>query len=248
MDELRSTTASTGGSTGTAVVSEPATASRRLLEAVRTGDGIDDALAALAALDDDDLAPLREHRATALAFWINVYNAATQILLARHPGRYDSALRMVRFFGTDAVTVGGESLSLDDIEHGLLRGSRSKYGLGYLPRLADSFERRYRLDEPDVRVHFALNCGAASCPAIRRYEPSEVDDQLETATETYLGETVAYDADAATVHVPRVFFWYRGDFETPLRLCKRHGAVPDDADPSVSYRPWDWSQVPGKFA
>jgi hypothetical protein len=226
---------------------DPVTAARDLLDAVRQGEGVDAALTALAALDEDALAPLREDRATALAVWLNVYNAATQVLLERAPERYESPLRVVRFFGADAVTVGGEPLSLDDIEHGVLRGSRAKYGAGYLPRLADAFERRYRLAEPDPRVHFALNCGAASCPAVRYYEPAEVDDQLDLAAETYLQATVEYDADAGVARLPRVFLWYHGDFDDPVGLCKRYGALPADADPTVRYLSWDWSRE-RKFA
>jgi hypothetical protein len=231
----------------TEATTDPTAAARDLLDAARAKEGVDAALAALAGLDEEPLAPLREDRRTALAFWLNVYNAATQVLLARAPERYESAFRVVRFFGADVVTVGNEALSLDDIEHGILRGSRAKYGAGYLPRLADAFERRYRLATPDPRVHFALNCGAASCPAVRYYEASKVDDQLDLAAETYLQGQVEYDADAETARLPRVFLWYHGDFDDPIGLCKRYGALPADAAPTVRYRSWDWTQE-RKFA
>ena len=132
-----------------------------------------------------------------------------------------------------------------------MRGGRSKYGLGYLPKLyVTGLERRYRLSECDPWIHFALNCGAESCPAIRAYEPDRIDDQLELATRAYLASTAEYDADAGVVRVPRVFLWYRGDFggASGIRaFLREYDVVPEDATPSIRHRSWDWSKAAGKF-
>ncbi len=229
----------------------PLECARGLLEAVRDERPPDPYLEALADYDDAALSSLREDRAAALAFWLNLYNAGTQLLLDRRPALYESPLRFVRFFRAPCVTVAGASLGLDDIEQGILRG-RSKYGLGYLPRfLAGSFERRYRLDEPDPRVHFALNCGAASCPPIRVYDADRIDDQLDLATRGYLDTTVTHDPDAGVARLPRVFLWYHGDFGggTGIRtFLREYGAIPGNADPKLRYRSWDWSRAAAKFA
>ena len=228
----------------------PSTTAADLLVALRSGEDPDAHLTTLAEYDEAALEPVRTDRSTALAFWLNLYNAGTQLLLQRSPERYESPLRLVRFFGVDVLTVGGHRLSLDDIEHGVLRGRRSKYGLGYLPRLPRRFERRYAV-ACDPRIHFALNCGAASCPAIRAYEPDRVDVQLELGTEGYLETSVAYDADAGVARVPRLFLWYRGDFGGSRGIksfLRAYGAIPDDASPRLSYRSWDWSVAAGKFA
>ena len=224
---------------------------RDLLDATRTGGDTEPHLAVLAAADDDTLAQLREDRAAALAFWLNLYNAGTQLLLERRPERYESPLRALRFFRADCVTVAGTTLSLDDVEHGILRGSGSSIGFGYLPRLfPGAFERRYRLETVDPRIHFALNCGAASCPAIRHYEPDRVDEQLDLATRSYLDSTVDYDPDAAVVTVPRLFLWYRGDFGggSGIReFLRAYDAVPEGANPRIRHLTWDWTRDPGKF-
>ncbi len=228
----------------------PTEAARELLVAYRTDGDPGPSLSALADYDHADLAPIREERGRALAFWSNLYNAGTQRLLAERPGLYESRLRFFRFFRALCVTVAGTRLGLDDIEHGILRGARSKYGLGYLPRFPRRFERRYRLADPDPRAHFALNCGAASCPAIRAYEADRIDEQLDLATGSYLGGTVEHDPGNGTVEIPRLFLWYRGDFggrSGIYRLLREYDAIPGDASPGLSYRPWDWSRDAGKF-
>ncbi|WP_435186484.1 DUF547 domain-containing protein [Halobellus sp. EA9] len=229
----------------------PTTLARELLLAHKLGEPTEDLRSALATATAEDLHRVRSDRRTALAFWLNCYNAGTQHLLAEHPELYESPLRFVRFFHAPAVSVAGAALPLDRIENGILRGGRSKYGLGYLPKVyVTDFERRYRLEDCDPRLHFALNCGAESCPAIRAYEPDRVDDQLDLATRSYLDATVAYDPGTNVVRVPRVFLWFRGDFggRTGIRsFLKSYGALPGDARPKIRYRSWDWSKAPGGF-
>jgi hypothetical protein len=228
----------------------PTAAAQALLGARRRGEAGDTAAAALAAMDEDSLGPLRTERDVALAFWLNCYNAATQRLLESSPERYASPLRLIRFFRVPALTVAGVDLSLDRIENGVLRGGRSKYGLGYLPKLrTTAFERRYRLNDPDPRIHFALNCGAESCPPIRTYDPARIDEQLDLATRSYLDATV--DVDGDVVRVPRLFLWFRGDFGGGVGIrsfLRRYDAVPATVDsPSVRYRGWDWTKAAGAF-
>jgi hypothetical protein len=228
----------------------PTETAQELLVSYKAGSDPEPYLNRLAAFDNDDLCPVRTDRETALAFWINLYNAGTQRLLEESSELYESPFRFFRFFRAPCVTVGGTQLGLDDIEQGILRGY-SKYGLGYVPRLfVGSFEKRYRLDELDTRIHFALNCGAESCPAIRAYDPDTIDEQLDVAASAYLESTVEYNPDAGTVKVPRVFLWYRGDFagkSGTADLLRDHDIIPSDVDPGVSYKSWDWTRKQDKF-
>ncbi|ELZ20538.1 hypothetical protein C475_19783 [Halosimplex carlsbadense 2-9-1] len=230
------------------VPSDPAALARDLLERVRRREPTDLLLGALADLDESALAAVGDDRRTALAFWLDVYNAAAQRLLDRRPGLFDSRWR---FFRATAVTVAGVELSLDDIEHGILRGGRSKYGLGYLPRLGRTgLPRSYGLD-PDPRIHFALNCGAASCPAILAYDPATVDDALDDATALCLADTVEYDPDRDRVRLPRVCLWFVGDFGGRSGLhafLREFEQIPDGATPSIRFQGYDWDLDPRKFA
>ncbi|ERG88356.1 MAG: protein of unknown function, DUF547 [halophilic archaeon J07HX5] len=240
-----------GGSQQAVADDNPVTMSRQLLEGVRREQPVTPHQNAIAALDEADLEPVRTDRATALAFWLNVYNASVQLLLEDRPELFESHRQ---FFGTDAVTVAGIDLSLDGIEHGILRGNRSKYGLGYLPRLTTTgLGAAYRL-EVDPRVHFALNCGAASCPAVLAYEPATVDQTLDDATRSHLTQTVNYDETTGHVRVPRLCLWYLGDFSGPsgiLSLLEEYGQLPAGASPprrALRFDSYDWSKAPRKFA
>jgi hypothetical protein len=236
---------------GASADATPTTLAQELLVACKRGEPTEPYRTALADADDAALARVREDRETALAFWLNCYNAGTQLLLSERPGLYESRLRSLRFFYAPAITVAGTPLGLDRIEHGLLRGGRSKYTLGYTPKLlVTTFEHRYRLPNCDPRVHFALNCGAESCPAIRAYEPERVDEQLDRAAQGYLYATVEYDPDAGVVRVPRVFLWFRGDFgggDGIREFLRAYDVLPEGARPKLRYQPWDWSKAAGKF-
>jgi hypothetical protein len=221
---------------------DPVALSRTLLEGVRRGRDTADARRRLAAVDPGALLAALDADDRRLAFWCNVYNAYAQHLLAADPDRWE---RRWLFFRRSLIPVAGRSLSLDDVEHGILRRSMSSLGLGYLPRLLTSeFEWRARVDERDPRVHFALNCGAESCPPIAAYDANAVDDQLDLAVGGYLDATVEYDADRDLARVPRLFLWYRGDFggrDGAVAFLREYDVIPVDADPTLRYRGWDWS-------
>ncbi len=225
----------------------PSAVARQLLERVRREQPTEAHEQALAAFDERALTEIRTDRQTALAFWLNVYNAGAQLLLDRRPALFESRWR---FFRATAVTVAGIDVSLDDIEHGLMRNRQSKYGLGYLSRLARcGFDAAYRLPV-DPRIHFALNCGAASCPAILSYDAATVDQALDDATEQYLAQHVHYDAATDRVRVPRVCLWFIGDFGGPAGLrafLRDYGRIPRGASPSLSFDGYDWTRVPRRF-
>jgi hypothetical protein len=222
----------------------PAELARSYLDAARHDDAPGASEAALAALEGSRLAALDDDART--AFWTNVYNAAVAVRLHENPSRLDGLARL-RFFRSPVVTVAGHDLSPNDIEHGILRGSALAVGLGYLSRpFPDAFERRHRVREPDPRVHFALHCGAASCPAVAAYDADGVDDQLALATRVYLDETVRYDRRSDTVTVPRLFLWYRGDFGGLAgiwALLGEYDALPPGASAGsrLRYDDYDWS-------
>ncbi|WP_435333721.1 DUF547 domain-containing protein [Haloarchaeobius sp. TZWWS8] len=227
---------------------------RDFLLAVKSGDeaAVDSRRRELAALDTRDLETLSSDDET-VAFWVNVYNAFVQYRLEEDPARWENGrfLPFPKLFSLDLVTVAGTELSLDDVEHGLLRRSKSILGFGYLPRLlTSSFEREHRVREADPRVHFALNCGAASCPPIAAYSAANLDEELDRATASFLESECEYDADETVVRVSKLFSWYRGDFGGKagiVRFLREYGVVPEGTTPKLAYTEYDWSMNLGAY-
>lgn len=199
-------------------------AAQRLRHAAHHDRNADALFDSLADLDERLLDLLREDEDAALAFWLNVHGA----LVDR--GRDGAATRCV---------VAGETLSADDVKHGLLRANRWKYGFGYLrDPLPGEFARRHRLRDLDERVHFAT-LAARRVPGMAvTFTAANVDDELNTVTRQYLQETAEYDPTEGVVAVPRVCLWYRGDFggaSGVLSLLSTHGVIPVDATPRLTY-------------
>ena len=118
------------------------------------------------------------------AFFINVYNAMVVHVTAA-VGPFDGFFDQLTLFGRYSYDIGGHAYSCDDIEHGVLRGNRP--GAASLGALIGNLKlsrgpfgptdpRRYHVCVPmDPRVHFALVCGARSCPPIRTYAAASTD-------------------------------------------------------------------------
>lgn len=212
------------------------------LLATRTGgSGVEMLERRLAGLDELALRRSLDDEAARVAFWLDIYNAAVV-----RAGAVDLLDRRVRWrqFGRRSLVVAGERLSLDGIEHGLLRRSRWKLGLGYVgnPR-PSGFERAHRVRRVDPRIHFALNCGATSCPPIAAYDRERLDEQLELATTNYLRAETRRDGDA--LRVPSLLLWYIGDFGGPpgIRRLLREAGVAGWSRP-LRFAAWDWRPRP----
>ncbi len=226
----------------------PVDLARELLLAVRYDEPTETYVDALSTLDNETLAASLDSDEKRLAFWINLYNAATQRALADDPSQYESRRQ---FFTTPLLAVAGKQLSLDEIEHSILRRGYSKWTLGYLRSpLRDKFFERHEPTARDPRIHFTLNCGAETCPPIAAYTPEDIHQQLDWATEGYLDEHVEYDPATGKALVPRVFLWFRGDWyrkDAILDFLRQYDQLPAGAKPRLSYREWDWSLTPEKF-
>lgn len=225
---------------------DPLTIAADLLYAVKTEGEPDHLRDRLAALDRDRLQRALASRRARLAFWLNCYNAYTQLFLEEEPSLLEGGvLDRWKFFARDRIPIAGVWLSLDDIEHGMLRGSKHPWGLGYLPRpFPSSFERQFRLGDVDPRIHFTLSCGTESGPPLAVYSAVDCDEELDVATEWYLEENLTYDFERNVATVPRLFFWYRGDFGGTRGIrsfLREYEAIPEDVSPTLEYEERDWS-------
>jgi hypothetical protein len=187
-----------------------------------------------------DVAPDTLSSDAALAYWLNLYNAGALDLARRtYDEQRASVLRVPGGFTRSFITVGGEALSLDDIEHGKVR----RFG--------------------DPRIHAALVCGSVSCPTLR-YEPYRDDGlhaQLDDQMRHFLASGgVVLDRVSNHIALSRIFLWYGADFVRPHRMPallparKRNvlhaltGWLSDDqaarvaaSRPRITFQEYDWS-------
>ena len=160
-----------------------------------------------------------------LAFYINAYNVyAIKMVIDNLP------LDSIRDVGSIFTpvwkkTVGniaGEPVSLDQIEHTILRS----------------------MGEP--RIHFAIVCASLSCPNLRReaYRADMLEQQLEDQAKVFLSnETKGLALAGPRVRLSQIFDWFEEDFDTAggvEAFVRRYHDLPQQ----ISWRanlPYDWN-------
>jgi hypothetical protein len=185
-------------------------------------------VAALAAFDPEGLSGRNEK----LAFWINAYNAlAVQGVTAHWPGLKSVAdvAPDFGFFKARSHTVGGRLLSLDTIEHEIIRK---------------------QFAEP--RIHAALNCASVSCPPLRNeaYVADRLDAQLDAQFRAFVRDPGRNRIDVASgaVALSSLFDWFKADFGGVAGYIGRYLDAPAAAAVSeaekagrLTYLPYDWA-------
>jgi len=182
------------------------------------------------------------------AFWMNLYNSFIQIEAGSNP---EVLRQRNKFFSKKSIQIGEKRLSFDDIEHGILRRGAFKFGAGFIrsPFLWLRF-RKQMLRNHDFRIHFALNCGAHSCPSIMAYKPGKLSEQLHMAARGFLEEDSIYSQKENTVLVSRLMLWFYGDFgghKGIRRILKHYNIIPQDKKPRIDFNPYNWSPRIGKY-
>ncbi len=133
-----------------------------------------------------------------LAYWINLYNAATVNLILSHypvdsildidisPGLFSNGPWGKKLFSIDK-----QSLSLNDIEHRILRPLWS-----------------------DPRIHYAVNCASLGCPNLQgtAFTHTNVEQLLEQAAEDFINHPRAVQVDQEKLVVSSIYHWFKADF------------------------------------
>lgn len=177
-------------------------------------------------------------------FWINMYNAWFQILATREKKKNPE------IFTSKLIPIAGTKFSLDDIEHGILRKYRWKYSKGYLPKFfAGKLIKQLAVSKIDYRIHFALNCGAKSCPPIAFYSYDNIDKQLDLAAKSFLSGETEIDDAKKEVRVTKIMDWFIGDFagKKGIRRIIKDVLQKDVVGYSIKFKPYNWDEALHNF-
>ena len=123
-----------------------------------------------------------------------------------------SILDLNQFGKTTSYKVGAYFYSLDDIQHGVLRGNKPHSNCTQRHLTYNDPRTRYAMRRCDPRIHFALNCGARSCPQIAIYSSTNLEKALNMATTSYCNAEVDIILENAEVRLSKIFLWYKTDF------------------------------------
>lgn len=178
-----------------------------------------------------DLDPRKYNSAEQKAYWINFYNAMTvKIVVDHYPVKSITKIHKGWFaFGPwDDVRarVVGQKLTLNNIEHGILRPI-------------------WR----DKRIHYAVNCASFGCPnlAAKVYTANNTEMMLENAAREYVNHSRGVRFDNGKLIISSIYQWYAVDFggtdknlilhlvqyansDLQKRLQDYAGAIDDDYD------------------
>ena len=143
-----------------------------------------------------NLDPRGYARPAQMAYWINLYNAQTVALILEHPEvdsirNIKSGLFSVGPWGLKLITVADQELSLNDVEHGILR-----------PIFCDP------------RIHFAVNCASIGCPNLspKAYSARNVEEQLDAGARAYVNHPRGAHFEDEVLVLSSLFDWYADDF------------------------------------
>lgn len=197
--------------------------------------------ARLAKLNPKDLKEFLDSDKKTLAFWMNIYNSNVQYILKKDATKFEDR---GAFFKAKQIEIAGEILSFDVIEHGILRKSKSKLSLGFLRKIRVSkFERTFRIKRVDPRIHYALNCGALSCPPIVAYHSDDADAEIDESVKDYLKKYCIVGENE--VKVPVLFSWFRADFGRKKGikkfLVKYNITTKSDKKKDLKFLDYDWT-------
>eukprot|EP00957_Ditylum_brightwellii_P016758 1261483-Ditylum_brightwellii.AAC.1 len=150
---------------------------------------------------------------TKLAFGINLYNLMIKYAFIKL-GTPDSDLARDSFFSNVSINIGGDVLSFKGLENGILRGNkRPPYALS-APFSKGDPRLKLALPKVDPRIHFALNCGAKSCPPVKKFTVDAIEEELRIVALAFCeqSDNVIVDDDKCELHLSTILNWYQSDF------------------------------------
>lgn len=175
--------------------------------------------------------PINQYkRADQLAFWINLYNAETvKIVLDRYPVTSIRRINTSGLFssgpwGAKSIFVMGVPLSLNDIEHRILRPIWN-----------------------DPRIHYALSCGSIGCPNLQKtaFTAQNAPELMTQGAQQFINSPRALQINNHELYVSKLYEWYKEDFGGNAQGIIQH--LSQYANPKLKQQLQSFNRINGTF-
>ena len=165
-------------------------------------------------------------------FWLNIYNGHTLLSIKRTPALYKSRKQ---YLSNKYIPIAGQLLSLNEIEHGILR--RSNYLITETPEI-----KQLRVLEPDYRIHFGLYFGATDGPDIVFFNEYSITEQLLQCEKAFITKTTQIDSNRREINISELFDWYKDDFggKIGIRTILQKNGIIQAKDWKLNYHSFSW--------
>ena len=156
-----------------------------------------------------------------LAYWINTYNAFTiKLILDNYPLKKITDLDGGKTWDVKRIELGGKKYSLNQIENEIIR-----------PKFKDA------------RIHFAVNCGAKSCPPLfnQAFLPETLDQQLTSRARVFIRNEKFNQIDPDKAVLSKIFEWYSIDFGDVKTYLNQYLKAKISETATVTFNEYDWN-------
>ena len=164
------------------------------------------------------------------AYWMNSYNAYTlKLMIDHYPLKSITDLeepwdrKWINLKNPNSE--GSQKMSLNDIEHGILR---SRYG--------------------DARIHAGINCASASCPPLARvaFTEENCDELLQQLMTQFVNDPVRNTITTKKASISQIFEWFQEDFTQKgkvslIDFLNQYSEVKLDLKAKILYKEYDWT-------
>ncbi|WP_299435983.1 DUF547 domain-containing protein [uncultured Aquimarina sp.] len=157
-----------------------------------------------------------------LAYWFNLYNAATVQLIANaYPIKSIKDINGGKPWDKKFVKSGNQIYSLNQIENTIVRPN---------------------FNEP--RLHVAFNCAAVSCPKLlnEAFSPSKLYSQLNKLSSTWINDPTKNKITENSIEISKIFEWYGSDFKKGIiPFINRYATIKANGSAKIQYLEYNWN-------
>lgn len=158
-----------------------------------------------------------------MAYWINAYNAHTvSLILKNYPLNSIMDINDGKAWDLRFIKIGSKNYSLNNIEHDILR-----------------------VQYPDPRIHFAVNCAAQSCPKLnnRAFTATNLESKLNQLAKEFINNSSKNDLSSNPIKVSKLFDWYQEDFTKKGSVIDYINSYADkkvEASTKLTFMEYNW--------